>query len=107
MPSFTLLTQAERVAEVELAYYQQADKIIFRAGDMLAWYTTLSPAQKIEVDLIGIPTWKRLPSLRGYILEKHGYRLPVFMASHLPWADFLYWQAERDEGKFIVHALHQ
>jgi hypothetical protein len=77
------LTQAERVAEVELAYYQQADHMVFRAAHMLAWYSTLSPAQKVEVNLIGIPNWKRLSSLRGYILARHGYRLPDFMASHL------------------------
>jgi hypothetical protein len=103
--SFAPLTQAERVAKVELAYYQQADQMVFRAKDMLAWYATLSLAEQGEVGFIGIPNWKKLPSLKGYVLERHGYSLPAFMASHLLLADLLYWKAKRYEGGFFVHPL--
>jgi uncharacterized protein involved in tolerance to divalent cations len=107
MPPFASPTQAERVAEVELAYYQQADKLVFRADEMLAWYAALSLAEKTEVDLIKVANWKLLPSLRGYILERHGYSLPVFMAFHLTLADFLYWETKRNEAGTIVHPLHR
>jgi hypothetical protein len=89
------LTVAEKVAEAELAYYRQANELVFRFNEMLAWYAALVREEKVEADRISVSNWKRLSSLRRYILEERGYKMLDYMALYLTPAELLYWVDEQ------------
>ncbi|GAB3637940.1 hypothetical protein GCM10027422_35300 [Hymenobacter arcticus] len=80
------LTVAEQVVTAELAYYQQGASCLLTVADQTTWQS-----QQAAYQLLTMPA----PVTFGrFVLERHGYSLHHFMATHLDPAAWHYWFAQ-------------
>lgn len=84
----SLLTVAEQVVAAELAYYHQRVEGAPTAADQATW----QHRQAAEELLLPLPA----PVTFGrHVLERHGYSLHRFMATHLSPGAWRYWLGQR------------
>ncbi|MGI4742682.1 MAG: hypothetical protein ACRYG7_46580 [Janthinobacterium lividum] len=79
----SLLSVAEQVVAAELAYYHQEARCQLTLADQTTWQS-----QQVVSQLLALPepvTFSR------HVLERHGYSLHRFMATHLCAAAWHYW----------------
>jgi hypothetical protein len=93
------LSLAETVANVELAYYRQADQFVFSAQEVLAWYKELPVQEQATLQLLPPLQWLRLPAFIRPALVKRGYSLSGYMAAHLTQEEWAFW---RESGNSLV-----
>lgn len=78
---------AEQVVAAELAYYHQGAGCAPTAADQTTWHR-----QQVVGQLLPGPepiTFER------HVLERHGYSLHCFMATHLSCTAWRYWLGQR------------
>ena len=63
------VTVFEKVAEVVLAYYRQADTFAATAQEQQAWYHRQGPEARQELTLLKPALWMLLPGFRRHALE--------------------------------------
>ncbi|TVT40633.1 hypothetical protein FNT36_14285 [Hymenobacter setariae] len=80
-----------------MSYYRQADEWLATEEELLTWFATLAPHQRVAVHLINPSHWLGLPECRRYVLQSQGYSLSTYLASHLTAAEFAYWLALADD----------
>ncbi|MGI4874564.1 MAG: hypothetical protein ACRYFX_25700 [Janthinobacterium lividum] len=83
----SLLTVAEQVVAAELAYYHQQAECAPTAADQATWQH-----RQAADELLPLPA----PVTFGrHVLERHGYSLHRFMATHLSPGAWRYWLGQR------------
>lgn len=93
----SVVTPVEKVAETLMGYYRQADEWVASEEELLTWFATLAPHQRVAVHLVNPSHWLVLPECRRYVLQSRGYSLFTYLASHLTVAEFTYWLALADD----------
>lgn len=82
----SLLSVAEQVVAAELAYYHQEAHCQLTLADQTTWQS-----QQVVSQLLALP---ELVTFSRHALERHGYSLHRFMATHLCAAAWHYWFAQ-------------
>jgi hypothetical protein len=90
------LTAAEKVVATVLAYYRQTDLLRPTASELLFWLDSCAPKVQAELLLLEQESLLLLPPFKRYLLEKHGYSMAAYMATHLSETELAYW-VERDK----------
>lgn len=86
MDELSPLTVAEQVVAAELAYYQHGAGCPPTTADQTTWRRQ----QAVHL-LLTLP---EPVTFRRYVLERHGYSLHRYMATHLSPAAWRYWFAQ-------------
>jgi hypothetical protein len=91
-----VVTPIEKVLQVLVAYYRQADALVVSEEELRTWFATLVPQQRHAVVLVNPTYWVLLPECRRYLLECRGHSLAAYLSSHLTAAELAHWVAQAD-----------
>jgi hypothetical protein len=91
-----VVTPIEKVLQVLVAYYRQAEGLEVSEEELRAWFATLVPQQRHAVTLISPNCWELLPECRRYLLECRGHSLAAYLSSHLTAAELAQWVVQTD-----------
>jgi hypothetical protein len=91
-----VVTPVEKVLQVLVAYYRQADALEVSEEELRAWFATLVPQQRHAVALVNPTYWVLLPECRRYLLERQGHSLAAYLSSHLTASELAHWVVQAD-----------
>jgi hypothetical protein len=91
-----VVTPTEKVLQVLVAYYCQADALVVSEEELRVWFATLVPQQRHTVALMNHNYWVLLPECRRYLLECRGHSLAAYLSSHLTTAELAQWLGQAD-----------
>jgi hypothetical protein len=91
-----VVTPTEKVLQVLVAYYRQAEGLEVSEEELRAWFATLAPQQRHTITLVNPNYWLLLPECRRYLLERRGHSLATYLSSHLTASELAHWLVQAD-----------